>query len=402
MSALWAQEQLGRLLTPIERAEPVDPSRLYRLLGARWYAQGLFVKDEKSGQQIKARTLYRVNAGDFVYNRLFAWKGSFAVADDEADGCHVSNEFPCFSINGDRLDPSYLRWWFSRENSWLQALGLSSGATPTSRNRLKEERLLGMEIPLPPLDEQRRIVSHIEKLAAKVKEARELRQEVRERIGAIGASAAYQVFADASMKGVPITTLEKVAEIRAGVTLGRRLAGKTIRLPYLRVANVQDGRLDLRVLKEVEIYPEERAKWLLHPGDILLTEGGDWDKLGRGTVWQDEVAHCIHQNHIFRVRVDPTRFDPWYISALVSSPRGKEFFQAASKQTTNLASINQRQLKSFPIFDLPLERQRAMVAELDTLQAKVGALNALQTETAAELNAMLPAILAKAFSGELA
>lgn len=174
MSTVWAQERLGHLLAPIDRAEPVDPSRIYRLLGARWYAQGLFVKEEKSGHNIKANTLYRVKAGDFVYNRLFAWKGSFAIADDDANDCHVSNEFPCFAVNRERLDSSYLKWWFSRESAWLRALGLSSGATPTSRNRLKEAHLLGMEIPLPPLDEQRRIVARIDELAAKVEEARNL------------------------------------------------------------------------------------------------------------------------------------------------------------------------------------------------------------------------------------
>lgn len=164
---------------------------------------------------------------------------------------------------------------------------------------------------------------------------------------------------------------------------------------------MQDGRLDLGLVKEVEIYPEECEKWGLRRGDLLLTEGGDWDKLGRGTVWQGEVPNCIHQNHIFRVRLDQTKFDPWYVSALMSSPRGKAFFQSASKQTTNLASINQRQLKSFPIFDLPLDRQRAIVANLAALQAKVDKVENLQSETAAELDAMLPAVLDKAFKDEL-
>jgi type I restriction enzyme, S subunit len=203
------------------------------------------------------------------------------------------------------------------------------------------------------------------------------------------------------MKGVPVIALGHVAEIQAGVTLGRKLVGRTVRLPYLRVANVQDGRLDLRVVKEVEVHPEEQEKWLLREGDLLLTEGGDWDKLGRGTVWQNEVPSCIHQNHIFRVRLDSTRFNPRYVSSLISSPRGKEFFQAASKQTTNLASINQRQLKSFPIFDLPLGRQCAIIVELDALQSKLDSVKALQAETAAEIDAMLPAILDKAFTGKL-
>ena len=118
----------------------------------------------------------------------------------------------------------------------------------------------------------------------------------------------------------------------------------------MRVANVQDGYLDLGKIKEVEILESEMGKWQLKKGDILLTEGGDWDKLGRGVVWNNEIFNCIHQNHIFRLRVNLDKFNPEYLCALIGSSYGKEYFQSASKQTTNLASINQRQLKAFLVF----------------------------------------------------
>jgi type I restriction enzyme S subunit len=172
-------------------------------------------------------------------------------------------------------------------------------------------------------------------------------------------------------------------------------------LPYLRVANVQDGHLDLAEIKEVEVLESEADKWKLQRGDLLLTEGGDWDKLGRGTVWREEIPNCIHQNHIFRIRTKPDKFVPEFVAKLIGSPVGKAYFQDASKQTTNLASINQRQLKAFRVFQPPLPEQRRIVAELDALQAEVDALKRLQAETAAELDALLPSILDKAFKGEL-
>jgi type I restriction enzyme S subunit len=199
----------------------------------------------------------------------------------------------------------------------------------------------------------------------------------------------------------PGVALGEIAEIVSGVTLGRKLNGATILLPYLRVANVQDGYLDLREVKEVEIYESEKEKWLLRPGDILLTEGGDWDKLGRGTVWHGEIPHCIHQNHIFRLRVDPNEFDPEYLSHLISSSYGKTYFQAASKQTTNLATINRRQLNAFTVFHPALSEQRRIIAYLDGLQAQVDELTAAQEAAQAELEALLPAVLDKAFRGEL-
>lgn len=99
----WDPTPLSELLTPISRAEPVLPTKEYRLLGARWYAKGLYVKDVKLGSAIRADRLYRVKHGDFVYNRLFAWKGSFAVASQHDDGCYVSNEFPCFAVDEKKL-----------------------------------------------------------------------------------------------------------------------------------------------------------------------------------------------------------------------------------------------------------------------------------------------------------
>ena len=203
------------------------------------------------------------------------------------------------------------------------------------------------------------------------------------------------------MRRWPTPCLEDVAEIRSGVTLGRNLTGRTVRLPYLRVANVQDGHLSLSQIKGVDVLKTEAEKWKLRNGDLLLTEGGDWDKLGRGTVWRDEIPNCIHQNHIFRVRADADRFVPEFLSVLIGSPVGKSYFQDASKQTTNLASINQRQLKAFRVCQPPLPEQRRILAELDGLQAEVDALKRLQAETAAELDALLPAILDRAFKSEL-
>ena len=218
---------------------------------------------------------------------------------------------------------------------------------------------------------------------------------------AILTSAKDQLFNLGPLQQYTSFTLGEIADIRAGVTLGRRdITGPTIHLPYLRVANVQDGYLDLEDIKDVEIKEIEYDKWQLEAGDIVLTEGGDWDKLGRGTVWQNEIPTCIHQNHIFRLRVDHTKFDPYYLMAMISSPYGKSYFQSSSKQTTNLASINQRQLKAFVVFKPPLSEQQRIISYLNQIQDKVKELRNLQTATEVEIDSMLPAILDKAFRGE--
>jgi type I restriction enzyme S subunit len=261
--------------------------------------------------------------------------------------------------------------------------------------------LLACEIPLAPLAEQRRIVARIEELGAKIEEARRLRKQALEEADALDAAHANAIFNDEELRRWPAKSLGEVAEIRSGVTLGRQLTGRVIRLPYLRVANVQDGHLDLSVIKEVEVLESEAEKWKLLSGDLLLTEGGDWDKLGRGAVWREEIPNCIHQNHIFRVRTNPDAFLPEFLAALIGSPVGKAYFQDASKQTTNLASINQTQLKAFRVFQPPLSEQRQIIAHLDEIQRKADSLKKLQAETSTELDALMPSTLDKAFRGEL-
>jgi len=399
MGHLWPMVPLDQLLVQSEETTEIQPDRRYRQVTVRLWGEGVVLRDEVSGTRISAKKRRIVRANHFILSRIDARNGAFGLVPESLDGAVVSNDFPAFSVNRQRLEPRFLEWMSKTEDFVNLCRAASEGTT--NRVRLKVDRFLQMQIPLPPLDEQHRIVAHIEELAALIEEARGLRAKAREEAEALLLAAKNNIFDEEFRKRWPRARLGKVADIGSGVTLGRNLTGPTVSLPYLRVANVQDGFLDLREIKDVDVRVSEREKWLLQPGDILLTEGGDWDKLGRGTVWHGEIPNCIHQNHIFRVRVDPGEFIPEYVSGLISSPYGKEYFQASSKQTTNLASINKRQLSAFEVYRPPLSEQRRIVAYLDDLQARVDELTALQNATQAELDALLPSVLDRAFRGEL-
>ena len=123
----------------------------------------------------------------------------------------------------------------------------------------------------------------------------------------------------------------------------------SIQVPYLRVANVQeDGYLDLSDVKLVKVSLKLCEKLLLQDGDVLMNEGGDYDKLGRGTVWKGEIHPCIHQNHVFRVRPKTKKLRSEYLAFWSQSEFGKKYFILSSKQSTNLASINSTQLHGIP------------------------------------------------------
>ena len=170
-----------------------------------------------------------------------------------------------------------------------------------------------------------------------------------------------------------VTSFDKVAVVIGGVTKGRNLRGRdVVTCPYLAVANVQRGFFKLTELKTIQIGTEELNKYLVNEGDLLITEGGDWDKVGRTAIWRGAVDNCLHQNHVFKARVaSPSLLNEW-VELVFNSGVGRDYFAGASKQTTNLASINMTQLRSFPMPIPPLDEQRAVLATLDALTEQAG------------------------------
>lgn len=198
------------------------------------------------------------------------------------------------------------------------------------------------------------------------------------------------------------TSLDMLGEIASGVTKGtKREADIKVReVPYLRVANVQRGHLDLSEVKTIYATERDIAELTLQAGDILFNEGGDRDKLGRGWVWRNEVADCIHQNHVFRMRP----YLPEVLPELIShhgNTFGKTWFQHAGKQTTNLASINMTMLRVFPIPLGPAEEQRELLNQLEVqvqhIDRQEQAVELALKQTAAQRQNILRA----AFSGQL-
>ncbi len=169
-----------------------------------------------------------------------------------------------------------------------------------------------------------------------------------------------------------IIPLGRISDITSGVTLSSKISlDQTFSVPYLRVANVQDGYLDLSEIKEIKVSQNTLQNLRLETGDVLMNEGGDFDKLGRGTVWQGEIENCIHQNHVFRVRTDRLLLRPFYLAYWSESDFGKRYFILSSKQSTNLASINSTQLKAYPIATPNQEEQERIENRINSANNKI-------------------------------
>lgn len=199
-----------------------------------------------------------------------------------------------------------------------------------------------------------------------------------------------------------ICPLSDIADVQGGIQVGKkRPAGVAlVEVPYLRVANVQRGWLRLNEIKTLAVTAEERDRLLLKDGDILMNEGGDRDKLGRGWVWREEVLGCIHQNHVFRVRLKDPDFTPEFVSHYANE-FGQAYFIDQGTQTTNLASISKRRVMALPVPVPPAAEAREIVRLISAAFARADRLEAEAARARALLDRLETAILAKAFRGEL-
>lgn len=187
--------------------------------------------------------------------------------------------------------------------------------------------------------------------------------------------------------------LGSMARVVSGVTLSGGGPANGVVVPYLRVANVQDGYLALEEIKTIRVSRSVLEELRLLPGDVLMNEGGDFDKLGRGTVWSGEIEDCIHQNHVFRVRTDRSVLNPEYLAFHSESHYGKHYFLISSKQSTNLASINATQLRRYPIALPPLDDQVRIVARLSAARAYLVGLERMVAKLRAQKLGLLQDLL---------
>ena len=264
-------------------------------------------------------------------------------------------------------------------------------------------------IPLPPRKEQDRLVAaieeHLSQLDAAVAGLKRVQAQLpRYRAGVLKAAFEGTLLGrDGGAAGDwPIVPLRELAELKGGITKGqRRKAGTTVReVPYLRVANVQRGYLDLRDVKTIEATEDEIVALALRKGDVLFNEGGDRDKLGRGWVWNTELPLCIHQNHVFRARVQADRLHPKFLSWYANSA-GQRYFLEQGKQTTNLASVSLTKLGALPIPIPPIDTQRQIVAEVERRVSILDATFLSVSSRLTKAHLLRLAILRRAFSGQL-
>lgn len=197
-----------------------------------------------------------------------------------------------------------------------------------------------------------------------------------------------------------VAPLKYIARVQTGVAKGKDMQGRdSAFVPYLRVANVQDGYLDLSDVAKIEMPLGDIERYLLQDGDVLMNEGGDFDKLGRGDIWRGQVSPCIHQNHVFAVR--PTGVSSEWLNTFTGSSFAQFYFMGRSKQSTNLASISSRNVMDLPVVVPPSDEQLAVAQAVKSqVERLLGLID--QAETAIALLAeRRAALISAAVTGKI-
>jgi type I restriction enzyme S subunit len=300
-----------------------------------------------------------IDDGDLV----FSWSASLVVRIWDR-GPAVLNQHLYKVMPSHDVDRRWLRWQLEALIPYFQGLMHGSAMTHLTTEMLRQTR-----VDLPNLERQRRIADFLD---AETRKIAELTGRRSRQLGLLTERDQTALDCTLASEDDGLVALARTCVVQTGVTLdeGKRRENFVTR-PYLRVANVQADGLLLDEVKEINVDPRDARRTTLQTGDVLMTEGGDLDKLGRGTVWNGEIDHCVHQNHVFAVRPD-SRLSSDYLALLTRTSMARSYFEMTGSKTTNLASTSSSKILAFKV-PLPsrqeqLGRVRAAHRALDASQ----------------------------------
>ena len=345
---------------------------------------GVKVRDMSKNEGQIAESYYNYNPvepGDLLLNPMDLYSGA---------NCSISKVSGVISpayINLGARDgycSTYYDYYFKTQYWAMAMFAHGKGVSFDNRWTLSAEDLFKYYIPAPEFTEQQKIAAFldekcgsidviIEKTKTSIEKYKKLKQAIITQAVTKGIRPNRKM-KDSGVEWIGempeewrITQLRHCASVRSGVTLGKVYPDTTelIELPYLRVANVQDGGLNLCEIKNIKVTKEEAEKYSLHIDDVLMTEGGDRDKLGRGCVWNGEISPCLHQNHIFAIKTNQKYFIPKFLEYITISKVGRVYFDVTAIKTTNLACTTSSKVQAFPIPLPSVEEQMEIVSFLN-------------------------------------
>lgn len=399
MTTGWKTVPLGEVIRQRKEFIEIDDIQTYKRARVQLHAKGIVLRDIVEGSLVKTKRQQVSQAGEFLVAEIDAKVGGFGMVPDELDGAIVSSHYFLFQIDETKLERRFLDFYIRTPSFRDQVEAQGS----TNYAAIRPAHVLGYQIPLPPLAEQRRIVTLIEALAAQIEEARKLRKEA---VAEAAALYAKQLETCMSPHGNGWQR-ETVADLIDSMD-----AGWSPQCDDLPASDEDWGVLKTTAVQWCDFRPQHnkrlpsslapRPELAVCKGDVLVTRAGPRKRVGVVAAVRDDQARLTISDKLIRLRVISDKIDARFLEQSLCSPFSQEHLV---QRKTGLAdaqvNISQKILRETPVAYPPLTEQRRIVAGLDALQEQVIALKSLQSETAVELDALLPAILDRAFKGDL-
>lgn len=387
------------MLRRVERKTLVAEDKTYKTVGVRWYGKGAFVRDELLGIDIKRKEQWIVRTGDAVYNKLFAWKGAFAIADAGVDGHIVSDKFPTYEIDRSLVEPAYLGYYFQTSRLAGQALRLSKGAAAISKLTLNPPQFWDLTIPLPSVDEQHAVIDRIDRLFSRLNQVTELRSEVQKETSALVTAA----IAD-SIGGLPaMGQLADVLLTKPRNGWSPRCDNAEGGVPVLALSAVTGFAYREAEFKRTSEATVEEAHYWLRPGDLLITRSNTPDLVGHAAIYNGSPYPCIYPDLMMRIPVNPKQADTRFVHCWLQTPIVREYLIRAGRGTSpTMKKIAQTDVMQIPFpTSISLADQRHLVERVEAVGHRLASISELLRVAELEQQVLPDVILARAYSGRL-
>ena len=393
MNNTWPEVKLGEVLQQRPPDVKVDAAKSYQFAGVYSFGRGVFKSRVRLGTEFAYPKLTQLRVGEFVYPKLMAWEGAFGVVPRECDGCYVSPEFPVFGIDKTRVLPEFLSLYFQSAAVW-NALSGGSVGTNVRRRRLHPSKLMAHAVPLPPIDAQSSLVQRTDAILSLVREAAKLREEAKNEVENLWPAIASQVlssaFSPGTWKGYQVKDFTK--RLKRVTTIDARTEYRTIGVKWWgKGVYAREPRIGASI----------KAKRMFSVCAADLIYNNMWARHGSVGIVPPELSGSVVTSDFPVFEIDQSLVNPAFLALFTRLPAFWELCEASSYGTSDRRRIDPTEFLHLRLAFPVLAEQRRIVEELESLQRELDSVKNLQTETAAELDALLPAILDRALKGDL-
>jgi type I restriction enzyme S subunit len=395
MNSRFSKVQIREVAVPVERLVAPLVGKIYRQVGVRLWGQGAYEREPIDGGQTRYKTLSRLEAEDILVNKIWARNGSVAVVQRHLAGAYVSPEFPTFAPIRERILPRWFHWLTKTKDFWKACDEKSMGTS--GKNRIKPERFLDIEIPLPPLAEQNRILTLIEQLSSHIQEIRILRNLSAGGTRTLFDNYLRQTFESPRLNQFLIRIGD--ANLRLNSDIGDpERAYPNGEFTYLDISSIGAGP---SIVTRGKVIPSaeapSRARRVIHTNDVIFSTvrpnlravakiGEELDNQFCSTGFA--VFSCDESLEpdflLFQL------YSPFFVDQCISRTTGGHY-----------PAINEGNLREVSISIPPMAIQRAAVSGLMDLKARLDGIEKYQTETSSRIDALLPLVVEKAFNGDI-